>query len=79
MLYNGVNALIAENLDKLALEEINPTFPSGIMSDPLERSQEGEVLLKSMARVWEDHCSNMVKLGQFAFFQRPNELNQARD
>lgn len=64
MLYKGVIALVAENLDKLANEEIIPAFPTGSGNDPTQQSQAGELILKALRHVWDDHISNMVKLGQ---------------
>lgn len=64
MLYKGTMELVVENLEKLATEEVIPVFPSGASTDPLQKTQEGEVLLKALRRVWDDHTSNMVKLGQ---------------
>ncbi|TFK40341.1 Cullin [Crucibulum laeve] len=64
MLYKGVNTLVAENLDKLAEEQMVPVFPAGGINDPMQQSQEGELLLKALRGVWDDHISNMVKLGQ---------------
>lgn len=64
LLYKGVNDLVAENLDKLANEQIIPVFPTGAGSDQMDRSHEAEMLLKALARIWEQHRSNMVKLGQ---------------
>jgi cullin 3 len=63
MLYNGVKKLVAENLDKLAKEEIVPVFPSG-GSDPMQQSQEAEMLLKALRHIWDDHLANMLKLSQ---------------
>jgi cullin 3 len=63
MLYNGVNQLVAENLDKLANEEIVPKFPSRSF-DPTQQSQEAEMLLKALKHVWDDHLGNMLKLSQ---------------
>lgn len=64
MLYDGVNKLVAENLDTLAEDRIIPTFPTGGSSDPGHQSQEGDVLLKALRSTWEDHIGNMTKLGQ---------------
>ena len=63
-LYNAVKTLVSENLEKLAKEEIVPVFPTGASSEPMQKSQEAELLLKALKRVWDDHTSNMVKLGQ---------------
>ncbi|KAJ7274406.1 Cullin-domain-containing protein [Mycena haematopus] len=63
MLYNGVNALVAENLDHLANTQVIPTFPSG-SSDETVQSQEAEMLLKALRNIWDDHVSNMHRLGQ---------------
>ncbi|KAJ6494801.1 Cullin-domain-containing protein [Mycena vitilis] len=63
MLYKGVNQLVAENLDHLATTQVVPTFPSG-SSDQTVQSQEAEMLLKALRSIWDDHTSNMVRLGQ---------------
>lgn len=62
MLYKGTNDLIAANLDKLANEDIIPTFPTGGTDDPIQRSQEAETLLKALRKVWDDHTSSLSKL-----------------
>jgi cullin 3 len=62
-LYAGVLELVAENLDKLAREQVIPVFPSG-GSDVLQQSQEGEMLLKALRSIWDDHLGNMLKLSQ---------------
>jgi cullin 3 len=64
MLYNGVSGLVADNLDDLANEHINPRFPTGSVDDPTQISQSGELLLKGLREVWDDHVGNMTKLGQ---------------
>jgi hypothetical protein len=64
MLYNGVNRLVAEHLDRLAADEIIPAFPAGGSMDPTNQSQEGELLLKALKNVWDDHTGSMTKLGQ---------------
>ncbi|KAJ7227159.1 Cullin-domain-containing protein [Mycena pura] len=63
MLYNGVNQLVVENLQHLADSHIIPAFPSGA-SDETVQSQEAEMLLKALRHIWDDHTSNMVRLGQ---------------
>ncbi|KAJ7035018.1 Cullin-domain-containing protein [Mycena alexandri] len=63
MLYRGVNQLVAENLDHLANSQVVPAFPSGA-SDGTMQSQEAEMLLKALRNIWDDHTSNMVRLGQ---------------
>ncbi|KAJ6531764.1 Cullin-domain-containing protein [Mycena capillaripes] len=63
MLYKGVNQLVAENLDHLANTQVVPAFPSG-SSDETVQSQEAEMLLKALRNIWDDHTSNMVRLGQ---------------
>ncbi|KAI5989644.1 Cullin [Pisolithus orientalis] len=62
MLYNGVRDLVAENVDRLAEEDITPSFPKGTSNDPVQQGQENELLLKSLRRVWDDHTGNMSKL-----------------
>ncbi|KAF8589814.1 Cullin-domain-containing protein [Ramaria rubella] len=64
VVYNGVNQLIAENLDMLAKEEVAPAFPTGGSDDPMHQSQEGDRLLKATRKVWDDHMGNMQKLTQ---------------
>lgn len=61
-LYKGASQLVAENLDKLAKEYIIPAFPTGVTNDPVQRSQEGEMLLKALKKVWDDHTSSLSKL-----------------
>lgn len=61
LLYKGTCELISANLDKLAKQDIMPAFPSGT-GDPIQRSQEGEVLLKAVRKVWDDHTSSLSKL-----------------
>ncbi|KAK7050999.1 hypothetical protein VNI00_005111 [Paramarasmius palmivorus] len=63
-LYNGTKQIIAEKLDQLARDDVIPSFPATNTNDPMTRSQENEVLLKVLKRIWDDHTSNMVKLGQ---------------
>ncbi|KAJ7170656.1 Cullin-domain-containing protein [Mycena crocata] len=63
MLYKGVNQLVAENVDHLANTQVIPLFPSGA-SDETVQSQEAEMLLKALRNIWDDHTSNMVRLGQ---------------
>ncbi|EKM58373.1 uncharacterized protein PHACADRAFT_252641 [Phanerochaete carnosa HHB-10118-sp] len=60
-LYDGTCELIVSNLEKLAKQDIEPAFPSGT-GDPIQRSQEGEVLLKAVRKVWDDHTSSLSKL-----------------
>ncbi|KAH9949907.1 Cullin-domain-containing protein [Amylocystis lapponica] len=62
LLYKGTNQLVADNLDKLANEEIVPTFPTGSDDDPVQKSQAGETLLKALRKVWDDHTSSLSKL-----------------
>ncbi|KAJ4476227.1 Cullin-domain-containing protein [Lentinula aciculospora] len=64
ILYRGMRRIVAENLDKLAKEQIISTFPTTGTGDPTQRSQENELLLKALKNVWDDHTSNMTKLGQ---------------
>ncbi|KAI8980202.1 Cullin-domain-containing protein [Trametes punicea] len=61
-LYRGSTQLIAENLEKLAKEFIIPAFPAGVTDDPVQKSQEGEMLLKALKKVWDDHTSSLSKL-----------------
>ncbi|KAJ7494705.1 Cullin-domain-containing protein [Mycena galericulata] len=63
MLYRGVNQLVAENLDHLAGSQVIPAFPSGA-SDETMQSQEAEMLLKALRNIWDEHISNMERLGQ---------------
>ncbi|KAI0719294.1 Cullin-domain-containing protein [Cerioporus squamosus] len=61
-LYKGTRQLIAENLDKLAKEYIIPAFPTNVSDDPMQKSQECEMLLKALRKVWDDHVSSLTKL-----------------
>lgn len=61
LLYKGTCELISANLEKLAKQDIIPAFPSGT-GDPIQRSQEGEMLLKALRKVWDDHVSSLSKL-----------------
>ncbi|WVW86394.1 hypothetical protein I302_108440 [Kwoniella bestiolae CBS 10118] len=71
-LYNGVKALIAEYLDKLAEEKIVPTFPRsggtrgagklGGGAEAIERALEGDRFLKAIKSAWEDHTGSMRKI-----------------
>ena len=61
-LYRGTKQLIVENLDKLAKEYIIPAFPTNVSEDPVQKSQEGEMLLKALKNVWDDHTSSLSKL-----------------
>lgn len=62
VLYEGVKKLLTENLDKLAKEVIVPTFPSSNEGDPVQQTQEGEMLLKAFLKVWNDYKMGMQKL-----------------
>ena len=53
--------VVVRNLEKLAKQDIIPAFPSGT-GDPMQRSQEGEMLLKAIRKVWDDHTSSLSKL-----------------
>ena len=64
MLYDGVNELVAENLDQLAREKVIPVFPTGVVDDPMHQNQEGELLLKGLRSIWDDHSANMARLRQ---------------
>jgi hypothetical protein len=63
MLYKGVRSLVMENLDALARDQILPAFPTGT-TDVTVQNNEEEVLLKALTDVWDDHRSNMTRLGQ---------------
>ncbi len=71
MLYNGLKNLVIENLHNLADEQIIPVFPNASTEDLMQQSQEAELLCKAVATVHEDHCSNMVKLGQILKYMVP--------
>ncbi|TCD68497.1 cullin-3 [Steccherinum ochraceum] len=62
MLYEGTCGLVVENLEKLAANDLIPTFPSGSNDDPIQRSQEGETFLKALRKLWEDHTAGLYKL-----------------
>ena len=61
-LYEGVKALVVENLQKMVKEKLNPAFPTGVRSDMVSRAKEGEELLKAFRCVWDDHESGLCKL-----------------
>ncbi|GBE88007.1 Cullin-domain-containing protein [Sparassis latifolia] len=61
-LYKGTCKLIAENLDKLAKEQLVPTFPTVTADDPVQKSQAWETFLKALRKVWDDHTSSLSKL-----------------
>ncbi len=73
-LYNGVRALVIENLETLARDEIVPAFPTG-MKDPSMQSDEEELLLKALRKVWDDHKSNMVRLGHILKYMVSQEFH----
>ncbi|KAF9444819.1 Cullin-domain-containing protein [Macrolepiota fuliginosa MF-IS2] len=60
ILYNGLRDLVREHLNELAQEHVIPAFPIGSEG----QNQEGEVLLKALRKVWDDHTSSMSKVGQ---------------
>ncbi|KAJ3759276.1 Cullin, partial [Lentinula raphanica] len=64
LLYRGMKRIVADNLQKLAKEQIITAFPTTSIADPTQRSQENELLMKALRNVWDDHTSNMTKLGQ---------------
>ena len=63
MLYRGVKQLVVENLESMAKERIIPAFPSGT-TDVTVQSSDASLLLVNVKNVWEEHNSNMVRLGQ---------------
>ncbi|RXW17529.1 hypothetical protein EST38_g8325 [Candolleomyces aberdarensis] len=77
MLYNGVSGLVAKNLDDLADEHIIPRFPTGSVNDQIQVSQSGELLLKGLREVWDDHVGNMTKLGQLLKYMDRTYPDQA--
>ncbi|KDR76203.1 hypothetical protein GALMADRAFT_225884 [Galerina marginata CBS 339.88] len=62
-LYNGTKQLVIENLETLASEFVIPAFTTGT-TDPTVQNSEEELLLKALRQVWDDHTSNMLRLGQ---------------
>ena len=62
-LYNGVKGLVIENLQKLAENDIIPYQPTATVDVRIQNDEE-EVLLKQLRKVWDDHNSNMARLGQ---------------
>jgi cullin 3 len=61
-LYEGVKALVVENLQKMIKDKLIPAFPTGVRSDMISRAKEGEELLKAFKCVWDDHESGLCKL-----------------
>ena len=51
-----------ENLDHLAETNICPSFPTSSADDKLQKTSEGERLLKAIRDVWDDHIGSMSKL-----------------
>ncbi|KAJ7284963.1 Cullin-domain-containing protein [Mycena rebaudengoi] len=83
MLYNGVSQLVSENLDHLADDQVIPAFPTGASDDTMQ-SQEAEMLLKALRNIWDDHTSNMVRLGQILkymdrVYAKPNDVPEIWD
>ena len=62
LLYKGVKQLVADNIDKLAQDEVQPAFPTTLTEDPAQQTQEAERLLKAVRGVWDDHLGNMSKI-----------------
>ena len=73
-LYNGVKQLVIENLEFLANTIIIPAFTSAT-SDPAMQNTEEELLLKALRRVWDDHTSNMHRLGQILKYMVCHQLS----
>jgi hypothetical protein len=71
-LYNGVKELVAQHLDTLAEQKVVPAFPrssgthgAGKMgggAEAIERALEGDMFLKALKGVWEDHTGSMHKI-----------------
>jgi cullin 3 len=71
-LYNGVKELVVQHLDTLAEKKIVPAFPrssgthgAGKMgggAEAIERALEGDMFLKALKGVWEDHTGSMHKI-----------------
>lgn len=61
-LYKGACKLIAENLDKLAEQDIKSVFPSGSSDNAIQQSQESELLLKAVRKVWDDFTTSLLRL-----------------
>lgn len=77
-LYKGTCQLISDNLEKLAKQYIIPAFPSGT-GDLIQRSQEGEMLLKAIRKVWDDHTSSLSKLSDvLKYMVRSSRLSDGR-
>ncbi|KAL0061909.1 hypothetical protein AAF712_011193 [Marasmius tenuissimus] len=78
-LYNGTKQIVAEKLQELAASDVIPSFPASASGDPTTKNQENEVLLKTVKRIWDDHTSNMMKLGQILkymdrYYTKPAEV-----
>jgi len=71
-LYSGVKELVVQHLDTLAEKKIVPAFPrssgthgAGKMgggAEAIERALEGDMFLKALKGVWEDHTGSMHKI-----------------
>ena len=62
VLYKGTCRLLEENLDKLAEQNIKSAFPGGSSDNPIQRSQENELLLRAVKKVWDDHTTSLSLL-----------------
>jgi cullin 3 len=61
MLYNGVSDLFVENLNRLTKGIVFPT--SRLVSNPVQRGHEDEVLLGTVYNIWNDHRDCVDKVG----------------
>ena len=71
-LYNGLKDLVREHLKELADANIFPAFP---VSEE-QQTHEGEMLLKALRKVWDDHTSSMIKIGQILKYMVSQELTR---
>lgn len=64
-LYNGVLELVTQHLEHLATTQVVPTFPAtGAAADLMQQNQQGEMFLKALRAIWDDHVMSMEKLAQ---------------
>lgn len=70
-LYKGTCKLLAENLSKLAEQDIKSVFPSGSSDSPIQRSQESELLLKAVRKVWDDYTTSLSRLRDILRYMVP--------
>ncbi|KAG9102990.1 Cullin-3 [Ceratobasidium sp. 370] len=80
MLYQGLTALVTQNLNRLAKEKLVPEFPRATLDgrDTVEMCQEGEAFVKAFRDVWDDHESSMSKISDLVKYMDRVYTDSAR-